>query len=228
MSPLSDYEKRYLAMLDELSNSPEIQVYYEERGPVEEQVGDAQEAFELIADEQGIFLDPLLHRTFLRFEELSCHWGVERGDVYLTGEFSLYHLAAAMLTVGVDLATDDTPEEESTLYSELRLFDDHPRGGGDTMAALRIHPGMTSPEVWYYHGTRGVFKLDLNYSEYLDALLTTKGTYGWQYLFTDVSMRDVDFQGAAENIQNMLKIFPEIFPDHDYEPFRVRLAERLR
>lgn len=225
MTQLTEYEERYVAMLDELTDSSEVEVYHEERGPLEE--GDAADTFQLIADEQGVTLDPSLHRTFLRFEDLSCHWGVRRGDTYLTGEFMLYHLAAAMLTVGLDIATDDTPADEAHRISELRLFDDQPRGGGDTLAALRIDPSMTSPEIWYYHGTRGLFKLDLDYNAYLDFLLITKGAYGWQYLFADVSLRDLDFQAAAESMENMLEIFPDLFPEHDYAPLRQRLEARL-
>ncbi|TDD16056.1 hypothetical protein E1294_32610 [Nonomuraea diastatica] len=226
MSELLDYEARYLAMLDELTNCSEVKILYEERGPIEEMIGDASETFELIADEEGVHLDPTLHRTFLRFEGLSSHWAIERPGLYLTGEFSIRHIGAAMLTVGAELATDDTPEEERRVYSELRVFDEHPRGGGGTLAGLRISPGMSSPEVWYFDGPHGAFKLNLGYDEYLDALLVTKGVYGWQHLYTDVSLGDIDFLAAAEAMEAMLDVFPELFPDHDYAPFHQRLAER--
>ena len=36
--------------------------------------------------------------------------------------------------------------------------------------------------------------MDVDYCEYLDALLLTKGTFGWQYLFTEASLRDDRFQ----------------------------------
>lgn len=228
MSDLNAYESRYLSMLDELQNASEVDVMYEERGPIGEDAEDAPEIFQLIAEEEGVVLDPSLHRVFLRFEGLSSQWAVERPGIYLTGEFSVRHIGAAMLTTGVEPATDEPSEQERRLYGELRAFDEQPRGGGGTLSALRIDPGMSNPEVWYYHATRGVFRMDLDYPGYLDALLVTKGTDGWQYLFTDVSLHDIDFQGAAENIQNMLRIFPEVFPGHDYAPFEARLAERLR
>ncbi|MFC9503925.1 hypothetical protein [Streptomyces sp. NPDC057002] len=227
MPDLSEYERRFLSMLDELRDASDVEVLYEERGPVEEEIGDATEAFELIADEEGVVLDPSLHSSFLRFEGLSSHWAVERSEVYLTGEFSVRHLAAAMLTTGVEPAVDEPTDQQRKLYSELRAFDEQPRGGAGTLSALRIDPGMSQPEVWYCHPTRGVFRMDLGYPEYLETLLVTKGTYGWQYLFTDVSMRDIDFQGAVESIQNMLLIFPDLFPGHDYDHLRARLEARL-
>lgn len=226
MSDLSDYERRFLSMLDELRDASEVDLLYEERGPIEEEIGDASETFAFIAEEEGIELDPSLQRSFLRFEGISSHWAVERPGVYMTGEFSIRHIAAAMLTIGVAPATDEPSHQEQVLYSELRPFDEHPRGGGGSLSALRVDAETVSPEVWYYHATRGVFRMDIDYPAYLDALLVTKGTYGWQYLFTDVSMRDIDFQGAAENIQNMLRIFPDIFPSHDYTDLQARLRER--
>ncbi|MFF4547208.1 hypothetical protein [Streptomyces sp. NPDC001435] len=227
MPELTDQEGRFLALLDELNDAPGVDVLFEERGRVDEYIGDADEAFELIAEERGVLLDSSLRRSYLRFAGLSSHWAVERPGLYLTGEFSLRHIAAAMLVPGVEPAVDEPSEQESRLYTELRPFDEHPRGGGGTLAALRVPPGVTVPEVWYYHATRGIFRMDIGYPEYLDALLVTKGAYGWQYLFTEVAFDDIDFQGAAENIHNMLQVFPEIFPDHDYTPFARRLAERL-
>ncbi|MEV7866254.1 hypothetical protein AB0P17_09170 [Streptomyces sp. NPDC088124] len=228
MPDLSDYERRYLSMLDELQGALDVDVLHEDRGGFEELAGDADEDFAMIAEEEGVVLDPSLRRSYLRFEGLSTHWAIERPGTYLTGEFSLVHLAAAMLTTGVDPATDEPSDQERALYAELRPFDEQPRGGDGTLSALHIRPGSNSPEVWYYHATRGVFRMNLGYAEYLDALLITKGTHGWQYLFTDVPMRDILFQGAAENIQDMLRIFPEVFPQYDYKPFAERLAERLR
>ncbi|MEV0703274.1 hypothetical protein AB0I53_35880 [Saccharopolyspora sp. NPDC050389] len=167
-------------------------------------------------------------RCFLRFDGFAGHWSIQRGDLYLTGEFSLVHLGAAMFQTAEDLETEYGSEFEERLCEELRPFDEHPKGGGGTLAGLRIQPGVGSPEVWYYNGTSEFYKLDLDFCEYLDAVLVTKGTYGWQYLFADVDGQNDDFQFAVENLQNMLQVLPEIFPGRDYEPFRNRLAARLR
>ncbi|MCQ4212457.1 hypothetical protein [Streptomyces longispororuber] len=228
MSTLNEYEQRYLAMLDELSGSAEVQVFHEERRPVSEITGDAATAFEMIADELGIHLDASLRRTYMRFDGLSSYWAIERPGVYLTGEFSIDHIATVMFDDGADeLITDETPEEERQIYSELRVCDRHPRGGGGSLAGLRINPGVAKPEVWYYHGTHGVSKLDIGYDEYLDALLVTKGTYGWQYLFVeDPPVQEVEYQSALDDMRDMLQVFPELFPRHDYAPFVSRLEAR--
>ncbi|GAA5093076.1 hypothetical protein [Nocardia iowensis] len=228
MTDLSPQEQRYMQLLDELQQARGIEVYFEERGPVEKIYGDVPTTFARLAELHGLILDPELQQGFLRFEGVSSHWGIYLEDTYLSGEFSVRHLGAAMFATAKHLVTEDSTEFERHLYPQLRVFDSQPRTGVGTMAALRIQPGVTTPEIWYYHGTRGTFRLDLNYREYLDALLVTKGAHGWQYLFADVDMKNDEFHGPATNMRIMLAAFPDLFPDHDYSPLRARLAERLR
>ncbi|AOS64546.1 hypothetical protein [Actinoalloteichus hymeniacidonis] len=56
-------------------------------------------------------------------------------------------------------------------------------------------------------------------------MLPTKGTYGWQFLFADISLRRGDFHEVAGYLQGMVDVFPELFPG-DYTELRDRLAER--
>ncbi|MFE8005803.1 hypothetical protein [Streptomyces sp. NPDC057418] len=224
---LTEYERRHVESLKELDECRRVCVYQSECGPIEESVGGAQDAFEKIFSWQGIRLDQRLQRCFLRFEGISSHWRLELGESHVSGEFSLRHLAAAMLTVGTDADTEYSTDEESQIYSELRIFDDQPYGGGDTFAALRISPGMVNPEIWYHDGPLGVFRMDLDYCTYLDSLLTTKGAYGWQHLFTTAGMEHSDVRTAMNSMRCMLEIFPQVFPDHDYAGLRTRLEERL-
>lgn len=210
-------------MLDELQAVPQVDVFLEERGPVEELAGDAEATFARIAEWHGVTLDPVLQRVLLRFEGMSSHWNLDSGDSFMFGGFSLCHLGAAMFA---------TPSIESGvpgLDKELRVFDDLREAGNGSFAALRIQPGVTSPEVWFCIDGGTCFKLDLDYGAYLDALLVTKGVFGWQFLFADVDMRDDVFRyRCAPGLTEALKIFPEMFPGRDYEVLRARLAERLR
>ncbi|MEV0054423.1 hypothetical protein AB0H34_28455 [Saccharopolyspora shandongensis] len=59
-------------------------------------------------------------------------------------------------------------------------------------------------------------------------LLITKGVYGWQHLFADVQLHADEYIHARKRLTTMLQVLPEIFPGHDYEPLRARLAQRLR
>ncbi|MFG2828970.1 hypothetical protein ACGFWI_16170 [Streptomyces sp. NPDC048434] len=230
MARFTAQELRYLKILDELQEAEEVDVHFEERGNIEETVGEAPEAFALISEWHGIDLSPELQRAFLRFDGVSCHWHMAKGNTSLNGEFSLRHLSAAMFATGDSLIHEDCSEAQRTLYSEFRIFDDHPRTGAGTLVALRVQDGTNdaiSPEIWHYDSSDGAFRLDIDYAEYLDALLITKGTHGWQYLYADVDLGDSGFGGIADDMRNMLEVFPTLFPDYEYEPLRRRLEERL-
>ena len=231
MTRFTAQEQRFLRLLDDLQAAEGIEVFYEERGDLEELTGEAPEAFALMEEWQGVRLAPELHRAFLRFSGLSCHWAVEGDRANLSGEFSLRHLPAALFATGEVLLHDDVPPSRRALYEEFRIFDEHPRTGAGTLAALRIPPvtpTTISPEVWYYDGSDGELRLDLDYAGYLDALLVTKGTNGWQYLFADVDLTETGLGSVADDLRTMLDLFPSLFPEHDYEPLRERLAARLR
>jgi hypothetical protein len=69
--------------------------------------------------------------------------------------------------------------------------------------------------------------MDIDYCQYLRTLAITKGTYGWQKLCRDIaSLDEDDMSGIRADMAEMLEVFPALFPDHDYEPLRIRLAER--
>ncbi|MEV0701148.1 hypothetical protein AB0I53_25015 [Saccharopolyspora sp. NPDC050389] len=81
--------------------------------------------------------------------------------------------------------------------------------------------------MWFDTTTEGHHRLDLDYAGYLEALRITKGTFGWQFLFADVSLSDDEFDVTCQFMEIMLDVFPKLFPEHDYEPLRARLAERV-
>ncbi|WP_046495246.1 hypothetical protein [Streptomyces odonnellii] len=230
MARFTEQELRYLRILNELQDATEVQVFYEERGDIEEAVGEAPNAFALLEEWHGIRLAPELQRVFLRFDGISSHWSFTRGESSLSGEFSLRHLSAAMFATGEHLIHEEVDAERRVLYSEFRIFDEHPRTGAGTLAALRVPPtatGLLSPEIWYYDSSDSELRLDLDYAQYLDTLLVTKGTNGWQYLYADVDLTDTGLGGVADDLSTMLDVFPKLFPAYDYSDLRARLEERL-
>lgn len=168
------------------------------------------------------------HRT--DDDEIAAHWELDSPE-QLCGEFSVLGLQRALTEKPHDhpLENELTPAEHQR-WSELRPFDGHPQGGTGEWVALRV--GASTPELWYYHPetTRenfAGFRLDLDHDQYLRALAITKGTYGWQTLFCDTAALDEDdLSYVRPGLEEMLALFPSLFPDHDYGPLRARLAER--
>ena len=118
--------------------------------------------------------------------------------------------------------------------SELRMVDFAPVRATGEAAFIRIEPHKDRLEIWYQDrylfdedtNTQGFLRMELDYCEYLETLRLTKGAFGWQLLFVDVSLRDREFAWHVENLTAMLETFPAAFPQYDYTPLRHRLQAR--
>ncbi|MFE0374325.1 hypothetical protein ACFW1M_01835 [Streptomyces inhibens] len=228
MTALNPYESLWLDVLAELRNSPAIHVYNEFEEPVDATLGDAHTAAAEIAEDYELNLGPSLGECYLRFTGLGSSWQTVEQYPHVAGEFYIANLQRQLEEVPPELGWTQPSAADLQLLSELRTIDGTPDSGVGALAAVRIQPGVDSPEIWFDHGPRGAWKMDIDYRGYLEVLRVTKGTFGWQYLFTDVRLRGDDFGATGKRLENMLTVFPEIFPDHDYKPLRRRLAERLR
>ncbi|TDD50745.1 hypothetical protein [Saccharopolyspora elongata] len=230
-SELTAYETTWLGVLEELRNCPGIRLESADQGQLDD--ADADRAFGELADRDGIALDPSLKPYHLRFSGLAAVWDVPDPDpdydedCLIAGEFYLHNIHRAVQSGPlVERLYDPTPEELQ-LYSGFRCFDGTPHAGVGHLSMLRIQPGVANPELWFDATTKGYRRMDLDFPGYLEALRITKGTYGWQFLFTDVSLDDDgEHEVSGRFVEIMLEVFPTLFPDHDYAPLRARLAER--
>ncbi|MFE9727841.1 hypothetical protein ACFYQ5_30820 [Streptomyces sp. NPDC005794] len=232
MTEPNQYEHCWLDVFEELRNcsDPDLHVTRDHQGPFVEPA-DARSAFDELAQQDGVLLDPVLQGCFLRFDDLGACWGFgeEESDPIFAGEFSLSPLVWAIRKrAPVERYPDPSPKQLE-LLSELRDFDGTPMTGVGSVSSLRIvQGGVHNPEIWFSDGELGIHRMDIDLCGYLEALRVTKGTFGWQYLFTDVSLADDDHAVTTEFLTEMLAVFPDLFPAHDYEPLGARLAERLR
>ncbi|OPF79343.1 hypothetical protein VT50_0216830 [Streptomyces antioxidans] len=208
----------------EVRASPFFNVMYEEIGPGGPGK-DPTAIFELHAEE-GFPLSERLKEAYFPYRYMALHWCAADIDVPLFGEFNIMNIDASreeMLQVQ-DFAWEKCDEE---LLSELSILDDISRGGGGQLATMRFLRGVSSPEIWFLDRFRTYVKLDLDYRDYLDVLIITKGATGWQYLFADVPLGAREYGSTLESLRLMLKILPEHFPGYDYEPLAARLEARL-
>ncbi|MFJ8050589.1 hypothetical protein [Streptomyces luteogriseus] len=219
------YEEDWLDVLDELRNSPAVDVLNEAREDIDVTAEDT--AFDDLAEWEGIEIGAELRSAYIRFAQLGSQWRTVEPYPYLTGEFQLTPLPLAV--------HEDAPEFPSSLYSDeqrdmatgFRVIDASPFTGTGSFVALRLQPGVENPEVWYSdHRTNTLWPMNLDYRAYMDALRLTKGVFDWQHLFTEAPLGDEEFAGAAADLRVMLDVFVEIFPDHDYSDLKARLRER--
>ncbi|MBD0840629.1 hypothetical protein [Streptomyces sp. TRM68416] len=225
-------ERAWLDVFEELRECPDVELDMDNLEFQDGEPADADAAFALLAEREGVLLDPALEPCYLRFSDLAASWGAgmsdEDEDPLFAGEFDVIPLLRAIGdTAPLDRYPDPSPEDRQFL-SELRDFDVHSLSGTGQVASLRIRPGIVhNPEIWFSDRSRGIHRLDLDLCGYLDALRVTKGTFGWQYLYADVSLAEDPFTGQARHLTEMLQVFPDLFPAHDYTDLRARLEHRL-
>lgn len=219
------YELRLLQSIREVRESPFFDVKYEKVGPGGTGK-DPTGIFELMA-EDGFPLAERLKEAYFPYRYMALHWTPSDPDESLVGDFSVMNLSASIERKLLPLDDFAWYESDKALLSELSILDDISRGGSGQLATMRFLPGVSSPEIWYLDRFHTFVRLDLDYRDYLDNLIITKGVIGWQYLFADVSLSDREFSNTLDGLRTMLRVFPEHFPDHDYAPLQQRLEARL-
>ncbi|MER7049225.1 hypothetical protein [Streptomyces jumonjinensis] len=232
---LTPNELRHARSLEEISSNPAI----ESRCGNPEELGvkleDLLPLYEHNPDWEDVIIDDDLLDCALRFEDMGAAWHTKEDFPEILGEFNLLHFYDVFdQSSGPPPLSDSSPFQREFL-SQLRVFDNTRRSGAGMLTYIRMQPAVTPLEIWYEDraeiGTSPypsyLIKLDMSYCEYLQAVTLTKGTYGWQYLYTDVSLRDPQLHSEALYLQNMLEVFPKLFPAYDYAPLRQRLEARL-
>jgi hypothetical protein len=222
------FAERFEEMVRELRQTPTVTLYDEDRGDPGPHAGDPDLVMRELAEQVGIPLDPAFRDCLFAPTHLGCFWEVPHLEVPIRGEVHLLNLAGALLIDEPSLffGDDDAADATLELLEELRAIDVTPHGGGGELATIRRQLGVSEPEVWYCDPRLDPVRMNIGYRQYLDAALLTKGTYGWQYIFTDVSRGDDRLAGEEWRIDAMLDTFPRLFPHHDYSDLQRRWEER--
>ncbi|MGW7405002.1 hypothetical protein ACWGI9_14930 [Streptomyces sp. NPDC054833] len=220
------YERRFAEALREIEACREIEVHEARLGDVSPPLDQAPLVFEELAQDYGLSLGQQIQDRFFRFNEVQTYWRSTRSESRLVGEIHLTHIYRTVVENGLHVIWKGKDDEERELHQELKFFDDTPQTGSGRMALLRLPRGTTDPEVWYFDRYAGAMPMDIDYATYLDTLLITKGTAGWQYLYCATGFGDPGFTSALARLKEMAEEFPRLFPGHDYSDLRARLEAR--
>lgn len=207
-------------------------------GDLGETFEEAPALFTYLPDWQEVVFSRDLCVRSPRISEIANCWHSAQasGLPEIRGEFRVTDLFTALLKHPPDLTWAGSTDEEREFFTQLRVIDDTPLAATGQLAAIRSQRRVDPLEVWYYDmeltsaegWTRQYVKLDLTYPEYMEQLALTKGTLGWQYLFTDeVPLGHPDFDDVRNQLTTMLDVFPRLFPAWDYTELNRRLEARL-
>ncbi|MET9833111.1 hypothetical protein ABZ078_28295 [Streptomyces sp. NPDC006385] len=220
------FEKRCARVFREMCDAPGVNVSEAEFGEIRSPFDDPAVIFRRLESSKSLPLGSEVQRNFFRFHEIKMYWRSSRPDSHMVGEFHLTHLYRSVAGNHVSNTREGKTDRERELYDELRIFDDTPSTGTGRLTALRVVNGSSNPEIWFFDMRPRTLPMDLDYGAYLDTLLATKGTIGWQYLFCDVEFGDPGFTPVVKGLAEMLEVFPQLFPDYDYSDLKARFRER--
>ncbi|WP_405811981.1 hypothetical protein OG524_29430 [Streptomyces sp. NBC_01520] len=231
-------EERLLEAFVALRECPEISVSMDEVSVLSEAEGDEGVSASYIAAEmlEDAARVPALARVGSglriaeeapRFRKIASRWRGFAAHGELTGEFSVPNFCRTIFEPAPPLTWEGSSEEERRLFAEFRKIDSNPRSGTGLFSVVRLEQAANPLGIWVWDARAGALQMDVDYLGYLEALSLTKGTHGWQYLFTDVSLENPDFYHVANGMKRMLQVFPQYFPQHGYEDLERRLEERL-
>jgi hypothetical protein len=226
-SPPIDLTDRLDTMVAALRASPRVRLHEHRRQPLSARSATIDAVVQDLRD-ADISLHPALTQCWLSFADFAVHW--ESADISDTttvvgGEMGLSYLYD-VATHDTDLVAEHTPESQRAILRSLRVIDDQPRGGNGTLAAIRVEENQLMPDTWFFDVRTGVHALDVDYCGYLDALITTKGGYGWQYLYADVDLTKPEQGTLREQLSLLIAFLENAFPDVDYRALRDRLTAR--
>lgn len=226
------FEQRLQKAVKELKGSAALEIQHLEQRPPAKHMRDAASALAMFGEFKGMTLPPGLGANFHRHSELHVAWRAKEPYAKVGGEFLLLHIgigiAGAPPEWPTELARDD---EERKVFQQLRFFDLQPDGGTGTRSAFRLAEDTDPTEVWFYdafRGSRGFLKLDVDYGDYLDKLLLTRGIYYWQYLFADPGQGLPRLARVVKSLGSSIDFLARTFPGDDFSDLRDRLAARQR
>lgn len=219
----TEFQMRAREAFEEVQSAPEFivsryDIESERERPLTEE--DARLIHRYMGDEavdevQGHLLDA---------EQIHLSWHTP--DHYIYGEFALKDLRTCLWGEYVPYTDERLTPAEQEAMDEIKVLEESP--GSGRLSALRAPLDMTPcREIWFYDMNHQRFELlDLNYSSYVDTLLTTKGIPGWQYLYSDTRLDHDEFHNIVRQLELSLDAFEALFPGHDYSDLRARLEAR--
>ncbi|MEU6027899.1 hypothetical protein ABZ825_12885 [Streptomyces tauricus] len=225
-------EKSHLASLDELSQQPSIVVIDELRGEVNQPFSELLPLADFERQWEDVTLDSDILEDSLRLDEVGVCWETVDPLPHFFGEYRIPS-PYEILTEG-DPDSHGMQRSERVFMRQLRYIDHAWQSGSGSTTWMRMSPNTSPLEIWHYDSTmvggdpypHGFVKLDLTYRKYIETLVVTKGARGWQYLFTDVPFRNSPIEDIVRSVPDMLRVFPDLFPRHDYSELQARWEER--
>ncbi|MEU9879872.1 hypothetical protein [Streptomyces phaeochromogenes] len=227
-------ERGLLASLGQLSQQSSIEVIDELRGEINQPFSELLPLTDFERDWRDVSLDFDTLEESSRLDEIGVYWQTKPPLPQFFGEYRIPSPYEVLAQGTQDTGGMGIQRVQRDFLRQLRYIDHAWQSGSGSTTWIRMSPNTSPLEIWQHDLTmtggtpypHGYVQLDITYRKYIETLILTKGTRGWQYLFADVPFRDSPIAEIAENVTHMLQVFPDLFPEHDYSELQQRWEAR--
>lgn len=101
---------------------------------------------------------------------------------------------------------------------ELRGVEQQASWEADWTTVLHMPEDLPTYQLYIHDPRAQTVMLDLDFLDYCEAIIDTRGVYGWQFLATEADFEEMPEIGA--HAANALEIMGKVFPDVDISRFR--------
>ena len=126
-----------------------------------------------------------------------------------------------------ELWSEKMNDELKTFKKRLKIFDYF---GSDNVDAVCVEMknGVLTPKLWVNNLDYGVFPLELDLSAYINLSIQTKGIWGWQFFYAQMTWVNAN-HGIRNNAEHILEIYPILFGnDSVFEELRKAFIDKTR
>ncbi len=208
---MPNYRESFTALLIEIKSNNKIEVVSATK---DIPITDEKSAFQALKLLEKSVKKPI-SKYFLDFFDISrntsIHWIAK--DSSVAGEFSLSGIRHMFSET--DLSIEEMDENDRNFLKHVGIVDGFPSSGMNKSTIINLNESEFPPRLYFYD--RGeYFMMTVDYAEYIDTLLLTKGMTDWQYLFCKLDSNyepmGMDYRGLIKSINALEKLFP----DDDY------------
>lgn len=226
MEKLQEYEKRVINVFEDLKRNNKIiikEISENFRDLSEEIVKKRKQRTE---SNYKINLSEIYFPYFFSIDYLKLNWNIDFGDYFETGgEIYITNITGMFMNPLTTFDKNNVPPHEAKLLKQGYRFFDFRSASGD-MAAVKVNNGQIEPNVYWVPAAEEPIKLSISYPEYMEHILKTRGLHFWEYLFSDLSFDEVDFN-LEEELTERLPYLTMLFPDEDFSEYFERF-ERMK
>jgi hypothetical protein len=219
-----EFEKRVIVIFDKLNKDKRVvikRVSDEFKELTEEK---HQKRLDFIKNVYNINLPNEFHPYILSVDVLRINWNINRGEYTETGgEIDINDVTRLFVNPLNTFDKKNVPQRDAKLLEQGFRFFDFRSASGD-MAAVKVIKKEVEPAVYWIPVAEQPIKMSISYPEYMEHALKTRGLYYWQYLFTDLSFNDVDFNLQGE-LTERLPYLTMLFPDEDFSEYFERFEK---